>query len=242
MNWFEYNLIPNLPGPSLICMDNASYHQDREKTPTLKADVYAYLQCRGASVTTRTTLKVMKPMLKDYPRQCGAEERAKASGHEVLWLPPYHPDLNPIEKMWGVAKNYIRDTYNINEDTKDQFLKRIDEGFRKCTPEVWAKAVTKCENAAIAYVTPQWLDGIRPLTTPFVINLDDDDVEGDDDEVINISDVPDDEEVESSVENGVSPMAPSSSSSPTTPVCQVSQSSDTISMTAAVNGTTCVTA
>ena len=21
-------------------------------------------------------------------------------GHQILWLPPYSPDLNPIEKMW----------------------------------------------------------------------------------------------------------------------------------------------
>nr|WP_315277240.1 transposase [uncultured Acinetobacter sp.] len=22
-------------------------------------------------------------------------------GHQILWLPPYSPDLNPIEKMWA---------------------------------------------------------------------------------------------------------------------------------------------
>jgi len=26
-------------------------------------------------------------------------------GHTVLRLPPYHPDLNPIEKMWAIVKN-----------------------------------------------------------------------------------------------------------------------------------------
>ncbi|WP_211268191.1 transposase, partial [Suttonella ornithocola] len=30
-------------------------------------------------------------------------------GHEIVWLPPYSPDLNPIEKMWAwikqIAKN-----------------------------------------------------------------------------------------------------------------------------------------
>ncbi len=25
-------------------------------------------------------------------------------GHRVLWLPPYSPDLNPIEKKWAQAK------------------------------------------------------------------------------------------------------------------------------------------
>ena len=25
-------------------------------------------------------------------------------GHRILWLPPYSPDLNPIEKKWAQAK------------------------------------------------------------------------------------------------------------------------------------------
>ena len=33
---------------------------------------------------------------------------AKDYGHEVLFTPPYHPELQPIEKIWGVAKNMLR--------------------------------------------------------------------------------------------------------------------------------------
>ena len=28
----------------------------------------------------------------------------QAEGHMVLWLPPYSPDLNPIEKTWAWIK------------------------------------------------------------------------------------------------------------------------------------------
>ena len=28
-------------------------------------------------------------------------------GHTVLRLPPYHPDLNPIEQIWGIVKTRI---------------------------------------------------------------------------------------------------------------------------------------
>ena len=28
------------------------------------------------------------------------------NGHEILWTPPYVPELQPIELFWGVGKNY----------------------------------------------------------------------------------------------------------------------------------------
>ena len=34
----------------------------------------------------------------------------KAAGAEVLFLPAYSPDLNPIEKMWSKIKNSLRKT------------------------------------------------------------------------------------------------------------------------------------
>ncbi len=30
------------------------------------------------------------------------------AGAEILFLPPYSPDLNPIEKMWSKVKNHLR--------------------------------------------------------------------------------------------------------------------------------------
>ena len=36
------------------------------------------------------------------------QEIAKKHGHVVLPLPPYLPDLNPIEKVWANLKKYMR--------------------------------------------------------------------------------------------------------------------------------------
>ena len=33
---------------------------------------------------------------------------AKAAGHEVVRLPPYHCELHPIEMAWAQVKGYIR--------------------------------------------------------------------------------------------------------------------------------------
>ena len=33
---------------------------------------------------------------------------AEAAGCRVIFLPPYSPDFNPIEKVWAALKNFIR--------------------------------------------------------------------------------------------------------------------------------------
>ncbi len=38
----------------------------------------------------------------------GVRERIEAAGAEALYLPPYSPDLNPIEKAWAKLKQLLR--------------------------------------------------------------------------------------------------------------------------------------
>jgi transposase len=37
-----------------------------------------------------------------------ALDQIHAAGAEVWFLPPYSPDLNPIEKMWSKIKEFLR--------------------------------------------------------------------------------------------------------------------------------------
>jgi hypothetical protein len=38
----------------------------------------------------------------------GVRERIEAAGAKLLYLPPYSPDLNPIEKAWAKLKQLLR--------------------------------------------------------------------------------------------------------------------------------------
>lgn len=38
----------------------------------------------------------------------GVRETIEARGAKVIYLPPYSPDLNPIEKCWSKIKTYLR--------------------------------------------------------------------------------------------------------------------------------------
>lgn len=65
-DWFENILLPELPGGTVIVMDNASFHR--------KEPLYSLAQKRNCY---------------------------------VIFLPPYSPELNPIEHFWAWLKRTL---------------------------------------------------------------------------------------------------------------------------------------
>ena len=49
----------------------------------------------------------------------GVRELIEAAGAELLYLPPYSPDLNPIEKAWAKLKQLLRSAKARSKDTLD---------------------------------------------------------------------------------------------------------------------------
>jgi transposase len=45
-----------------------------------------------------------------------------AAGAEVLYLPPYSPDLNPIEKAWAKLKQMFRTAKARTKEALDQVI------------------------------------------------------------------------------------------------------------------------
>jgi len=43
-----------------------------------------------------------------FHKSADTERLIKEAGCELLYLPPYSPDLNPIEKVWGIIKSRLR--------------------------------------------------------------------------------------------------------------------------------------
>ena len=41
-------------------------------------------------------------------KSCRVRELIEKAGCYLIYLPPYSPDLNPIENYWAVMKTYIR--------------------------------------------------------------------------------------------------------------------------------------
>jgi hypothetical protein len=115
--WFEAlcRTLQSVYGQCPIHMDGAPYHKRRRDRPPTAADkvdvIRSWLTEHGAPVLpgdkkhellARTPAEHMRPR---YVSLAIAEEY----GHRVLFTPPYHPDLQPIEVTCGVIKNHIAD-------------------------------------------------------------------------------------------------------------------------------------
>jgi transposase len=50
----------------------------------------------------------------------GIRELIEARGAQLLYLPPYSPDLNPIELAWSKFKQYLRSAKARTAEALDQ--------------------------------------------------------------------------------------------------------------------------
>ncbi|XP_072397434.1 uncharacterized protein [Diabrotica undecimpunctata] len=126
-NWFN-NILQKLPKNAIIVMDNASYHSRKvEKIPTtssIKKYMQEWLQIKNIPLDmemVRSELLHLVRVNKDKYNIYVTDEMAKTNGQIVLRLPPYHCELNPIEKIWAQVKNEValkNTTFKLKEVKK----------------------------------------------------------------------------------------------------------------------------
>ncbi|XP_077508699.1 uncharacterized protein LOC144120102 [Amblyomma americanum] len=112
--WFSSKLLPNIPNSSIIVMDNAPYHSVAlEKPPTTstrKIEIQAWLTRKGISWSTdmvRAELLDLCKRTTSGHTVYAIDTLAAKHGHEVLRLPPYHCEFNPIEQVWSMVKGFV---------------------------------------------------------------------------------------------------------------------------------------
>ena len=176
--WLTTHLLPALPEPSVLVLDNAPYHTQLTEesrcptTATKKADLIRWLEHRNISIppgATRPQLLLLCQQNRPEP-QYEVASIIREWGHEVVWLPPGHPELNAIEQVWGCMKRHVRSS--LHRFTRTDLQARLKEAKQLANKEVWLAAVRHSQKFEQGY----WKsDNIHEGVDPVVINLASDD-------------------------------------------------------------------
>ena len=145
--WFVDALLPNIPANAIIVMDNASYHNvlAASSPPTQacsKERIRAWLEANKIPCKE----DCLKVELVEILRKLAPEPIyeidviAHQQGHEVTRTPPYHPELQPIEKCWGVVKNEVARHCDF---TMDNLRAQLETAFEKVTAKTCQKIIKK---------------------------------------------------------------------------------------------------
>lgn len=69
-----------------------------------------------------------------YHRSEAVEKEANKLDIVLKFLPPYSPNLNPIERLWKVMNEKVRNN-RFFKSAKD-FKEKIDEFFKQTLPKI----------------------------------------------------------------------------------------------------------
>ena len=138
--WLKERLIPNLSSNSVLVIDNATYHNvqlNRAPNSNSRRDfMISWLKYHLPPITFNNTdfsslrnpdiynmILPLKPKYLSYKIDGIFAEH----NHNILRLPPYHPELNPIELIWATVKKiglfkttpHLRWMTSLNWQTKN---------------------------------------------------------------------------------------------------------------------------
>lgn len=178
MKWFKDFLLL-LEEPSIIILDNASYHtkvlNPVPNTNWHKKDIQEWLTKNNIyyppSAFVEELLRIVGQ--NKHKKIYEIDQLANEYGHEIIRLPPYHCQYNPIELIWAQVKGEVA--------TKNKTFKMVDvekimnDAIDNVTIEDWQKCVRHAEALQNDDLEKAHLADTRRL----VINLRDDDNDSD---------------------------------------------------------------
>lgn len=191
LTWATKQLVPNLPPRSVLVLDNASYHnvkvQNDPTSATRKAEMVEWLMTRNiyfeSGLTKPELYEIIKKNKTEAP-QFKLDKLLASGGHSALRLPPYHPEFNPIEKIWAIVKNWVAArnvTFKLNDV---EALAR--EKFSSITCEEWTCVCNHVDKVVEDYLQKEHLLDDITDKLEFIVNTGESDTDeefyADDDE------------------------------------------------------------
>ncbi|XP_066938309.1 uncharacterized protein [Macrobrachium rosenbergii] len=180
LRWLTMQLLPSLEEPSVLVIDNAPYHSQLTEgthcpnTATKRDDLIRWLERHNIPYPPYAKRPELLSLCKENrpPPQYTVDNTIREWGHEVVRLPPAHPELNAIEQVWGVMKRYVRSS--LHRFTRADLMARLEEAKLCATKELWAGAIKRSE----AFEREYWLaDNVHDIMDPVIITLSSEDEE-----------------------------------------------------------------
>ena len=122
----------------MIILDNEKYHKtyDRFVPKSYKMKKQAcidYLKRRGEKLKGKESAVQLKVKVREYISKnvlFHIQKLAGKKGHEVVYTPAYHSDLQPIEYVWAQVKGKVGRQYDDNT-TLSIFYQRLKKEFEE---------------------------------------------------------------------------------------------------------------
>ena len=100
------------------------------------ADVFrAYVERVLAPTLRRGEIVVMDNL--GAHKAAGIKEMIGRKGAELIYLPPYSPDLSPIERCWSKIKTYLRKAKARTREALEEALKQALETITESDALSW---------------------------------------------------------------------------------------------------------
>ena len=146
----------------VICMDNASYHTrtqvDLPNSKSGKPDYVEYMTANNIPFESQSQKNVLWKEVQKHIKENHkyvAEKLAEKYKIIICRTPPYHCELNPIEKVWGFGKAKLRKTNIWNQNS---LLEKCIDIFNSIEATFWAKCVDHAKKQEIIYAKFDKLD------------------------------------------------------------------------------------
>ena len=143
--WITTQLLPNIADNAVIIMDNAPYHnmflEDNVPALTGRKSVLQKWLAENNITFDEDFLRIqLIDLIKQHrPKRMFKldfmlrnDPLYKDRNIEILRTPQYHPELQPIEKCWGVLKQYMAQHCDF---TLEGLRKNLEIAWTKVTPE-----------------------------------------------------------------------------------------------------------